>query len=207
MSVTTETNRTAELVTDGSETEFSFDMLIHAETWLEVYYKPTGGSYSQLTLKSHYTVAFNALGGSITTIGGSSPYAAGTLLIIRRPPFTELANWLYVDNHSEIAHQMDFDQKAAVDIYMLELLKRAVKFAVTSSTTGITFPEPEANKLLGWNSDGDDLENKPGPVIIETENWIIREATDADVTDVKAHLAGNLLIIHKTNGTRREYGA
>ena len=248
MSVVTETNRTAELSTDGVETDFDFGMLIHQNDWLEVYYKVTGGAYGLLTLNTDYTVSFNELGGTITTIGGSSPFATGSLLIIRRPPFTELSNWLYLDNHSEFQHQNDFDQRAAVDIYMLELLERAPKFDITSSTKGITFPEPVANEIIGWNGAGDDLENKTPDSIglslafddltdvdvdaptdkdlvafdsgsgvwknittititsLKIGNWTLIQATNADVISGDAHVAGNLLMVHDTSGTKREIG-
>lgn len=40
-----------------------------------------------------------------------------------------------------------------------------------------------------------------------TANWDVREATDDDVTASKAQAAGNLIVTHKTNGTRHEFEA
>lgn len=37
-----------------------------------------------------------------------------------------------------------------------------------------------------------------------TANWDIRDATAADVTAGEARAAGNLLMYHKTNGTKHE---
>lgn len=160
MAVTTETNRTAELTTDGVETEFDFSMLIHADTEIQVWYKATGGDYTQLTLDTHYTVVFTEDGGTITTIGGSSPYAAGVILIIRHLALTQQTNWLYNDNHTEQQHQDDFDRSVMRDLQIQEQLDRCVGFAIHSSTSGIEFPEPSADNFIGWNSAGDALENK-----------------------------------------------
>ncbi len=160
MSITTEINRTAELTTDGVETEFDFSLLIHADTELEVYYEVTGGSYTQLTLGTDYTVVFTESGGMVTTIGGSSPYAAGKILIIRHIELTQQTNWLYNDNHSEQQHQDDFDRSVMRDLQIQEELDRSPKFPTYSETVDITFPEPEANALIGWNAAGTDLENK-----------------------------------------------
>jgi hypothetical protein len=159
MSVLSEANRTAELTTDGVETDFDFSMLIHAESELLVFYKATGGSYSQLTLNTHYTVEFGEAGGTITTIGGSSPYAAGSIVIIRHLPITQQTNWLYNDNHTEQTHQDDFDRAVMRDLQIQEELDRSPKFPVHSSTKDITFPEPAAGESIRWNSAGDDLIN------------------------------------------------
>ena len=160
MSITSEKNRMAELTTDGVETEFDFDLLIHADSELEVYYKTTVGDYAQLVLNTDYTVGFGIAGGTVTTIGGSSPRAAGSILIIRHLPITQQTNWLYNDNHTEQTHQDDFDRTVMRDLQIQEQLDRCPSFLTTSSTTGITFPEPLADAHIGWNSDGDDLENK-----------------------------------------------
>lgn len=160
MSIITENNRTDELTTDGSETGFDFDMLIHADTEVQVWYEVTGGNYTQLTLDTDYTVVFTDDGGTVTTTGASSPFAAGKILIIRHIALTQQTNWLYNDNHTEQAHQDDFDRSVMRDLQIQEELDRCAKFATSSSTTGVTLPEPAANLFLGWNAAGDDLENK-----------------------------------------------
>ena len=159
MSITSEANRMAALATDGVETEFDFTLLIHAESELQVWYKVTGGDYSQLTLNSHYTIEFNSSGGTVTTTGDDSPYATGEILLIRHLPITQLVNWLYNNTHSEQAHQDDFDRAVMRDLQIQEELDRSPKFETTSDTTDITFPEPEAGKSIRWNSAGDDLIN------------------------------------------------
>lgn len=160
MSITSEINRSAEFTTDGIETDFDFDLLIHADTEIQVWYQVTGGDYVQLTLDTHYTVVFTEDGGTVTTIGGDSPYAAGKILIIRHLPITQLTNWLYNDNHTGQTHQDDFDRSVMRDLQIQEQLDRCLGFAIHSGTFGIEFPEPVADNLIGWNAAGDALENK-----------------------------------------------
>lgn len=159
MTIATESNRTAELTTDGVETEFDFGMLIHADTEVQVWYEATGGSYTQLVLDTDYTVVFTEDGGTVTTIGGSSPYAAGTILIIRHIALTQQTNWLFNDNHTGPQHEDDFDRAVMRDLQIQEQLDRCPKFPAYSETIDIIFPEPEAGKSIRWNSDGDDLIN------------------------------------------------
>ncbi|KKN16569.1 hypothetical protein LCGC14_0974490 [marine sediment metagenome] len=160
MAVTTEANRTAELTTDGVETSYDFDMLIYDESHVDVYFKATGGSYAQLALNTDYGVIFTELGGTVTTSGFTAPLVAGTLLIIRDIPDTQQTNWLYLDNHSEVQHQNDFDRAVIRILQLLEQIERSPKFAIHSQTTDINFPEPVANQIIGWNGAADDLENK-----------------------------------------------
>lgn len=179
MSITTENNRTAELVTDGSETEFDFSMLIHDESEVSVYFKATGGSYAQLTLNSDYGVTYTEYGGTVSTDGYTAPLAAGTLLIIRHIDITQQSNYVYNDIHTGQRHQDDFDRTVMRDLQIQELIKRAVKFAIHSSTKDIAFPEPEANKYVGWDSAGAALTNKTPDALGLTA--ALNDLSDVDV--------------------------
>jgi len=44
-----------------------------------------------------------------------------------------------------------------------------------------------------------------GSTAAETPNWFIREATATDVTNGVATAAGNLIVEHKTEGTKHEF--
>ncbi|MGR3292505.1 MAG: hypothetical protein ACUZ9M_00650 [Candidatus Scalindua sp.] len=48
---------------------------------------------------------------------------------------------------------------------------------------------------------------KTGKKIGETSNWVIEEANAADVTANRAKVAGDLIIRHKTSGTKMELEA
>ena len=182
MTITSEDNRTEEQTTDGIETEFDFDMLIHADTEVQVWYEVTDGEYIQLALDTNYTVIFTDDGGTVTTIGPDSPYAAGKILIIRHIALTQVTNWLYNDNHTGPQHMHDFDRSAMRDLQLQDTLDRVVTLAIHSSTTGIILPEPEANELLGWNAAGTNLAN------ISTAALVILIADELDLDDFVAEL-------------------
>ena len=199
MSITTETNRTAELTTDGAETDFDFSLLIHDESELQVLYKVTDGSYSQLTLNTDYGVVFTEYGGTVSTNGYIAPLAAGTLLIIRHIALTQQTNWLYNDNHSGTQHQDDFDRSVMRDLQMQEELDRCPKFLLSSSTTGIGFPEPDANQIIGWNAAGTNLTNiSPAALAVLIAEDIIAGEVPTELTDltdvtIDVPVAGNVL--------------
>ncbi len=44
-----------------------------------------------------------------------------------------------------------------------------------------------------------------GSTLGETPNWFMREATADDVTNSQARVVGNLIVLHKTNGTKFEF--
>ena len=199
MSITTEINRTAELTTDGAETDFDFSLLIHDESELQVLYKVTDGSYSQLTLNTDYGVVFTEYGGTVSTDGYIAPLAAGTLLIIRHIELTQQTNWLYNDNHSGTQHQDDFDRSVMRDLQMQEELDRCPKFLLSSSTTGIGFPEPDANQIIGWNAAGTNLTNiSPAALAVLIAEDIIAGEVPTELTDltdvtIDTPVAGNVL--------------
>ena len=205
MAITTETNRTDELTTDGVETDFDFALLIHDESWLQVKYKAdAGGDYTDLVLDTDYGVVFTESGGTVSTEGYRVPLADGKLLIIRRPPLTEKTNWLYNDNHTEQTHQNDFDHRSMCDIWLLEQLDRCPKFPIHSDTVDITFPEPVANEIIGWNAGGTDLTNmsiSAIAVLVSAEIIAgdVPENLD-DLADVDAvQVNGNFIVADGTN--------
>ena len=105
-------------------------------------------------------MVFTEFGGTVSTSGFTAPLVAGTLLIVRHIPDTNETSWLYNDKHSETQHQNDFDRAVIRILQLLEQIERAPQFAIHSQTKDITFPEPIANQIIGWNGAADDLENK-----------------------------------------------
>lgn len=199
MAIGTEKNRMTGFTTDGVVEEFDFDLLIHVDTELQVWWKATGGNYALLTLNSDYGIAFNEQGGTVSTSGHTAPLAAGTLLIIRHIELTQQTNWHYNDAHTSGQHQNDFDRSAMRDLQQQEELDRSPKFAIHSGTTGITFPEPAANMILGWNAGGTGLANiSPATLAVLIADKIIAGSIPnvlTDLTDITitAPVSGDLL--------------
>lgn len=204
MAVTTENNRTDELITDGVVEEFDFSMLIFDKSEVEVYYKPDDGRYNSLLLDTNYGVTFTEDGGTVSTNGYSAPLAAGKLLIIRHLELTQQTNWLYNDNHTEQTHQDDFDRAVMRDLQIQGELNRCPKFPIHSSTKDITFPEPQVGYLIGWNSAGDNLTNISPPAAAGAITAILN---DLDDVIIAAPINGDLLRYNGTEWTNDLAGA
>ena len=159
MTVKTEKNRMAAYATDGVVVDFDFDFEIYEEAQVEVWYHATGDSYDQLTLNTDFGVTFGDGAGTVTTDGYRAPLPAGALLLIRNLNILSETDWFNNDSHSERQHQADIDRACMVDLQQQEELDRCPKLTKTSGTTDITVPEPEADRLLSWDEDGDDLKN------------------------------------------------
>ena len=113
------------------------------------------------TITTHYTVTGvgDAGGGDIVF---TTPPATGTLnvVFIRSVPVTQETDYVENDPFPAAAHEDALDKLTMLVQQTDEKHSRTPKFAVTSSTSDITFPEPSADEVIGWNAAGDDLENK-----------------------------------------------
>lgn len=178
MTVDAETNRVS-YDTDGVETEFDFSFEIHADSWLLLRFQPTGGSWSNLVLNTDYTVSRIAgeLGGTVTTL---NVYPAGTLRIIRIPPNRQETEYEHRTALYSGTLESDTDIPVIQNISQQEQIDRALKFDIASTTEDITVPEPESNKVLGWNAAGDGLENKTPDALGLTA--ALDDLTDVDVS-------------------------
>lgn len=159
MTIATESNRMAAYATDGIITGYDFDFEIYDEAEVEVWYRESGKAYSQLGLNTDFGVTFGDGAGTVTTDGYRAPLQAGALLLIRHLNILQETDWFNNDSHSEDQHQIDFDRGCMIDLQQQEELDRSPKFIKTSSTRLITFPEPEADRLISWNGDADNLKN------------------------------------------------
>ncbi|MHC4316641.1 MAG: hypothetical protein ACYSW3_29715, partial [Planctomycetota bacterium] len=154
MTVNVEKNRMAAYTTDGVLVDFDFDFEIYNEAEVEVWYEPDGENYYQLTLNTDYGVTFGGGTGTVGTDGYRVPLPTGKLLLIRHLDILSETDWFNNDSHSENQHQTDFDRNCMIDLQQQEELDRCPKFLKTSDTEDITFPEPVANNLIGWNAGG-----------------------------------------------------
>lgn len=102
----------------------------------------------------------NPDGGEITLTGGN--LASGYTLSIRRVldivQETDLRNQ---GRYYAESVERQFDRQVMIDQQQQDELDRALKIPETSDPSDFdtSLPVPEADKLIGWNSDGDGLEN------------------------------------------------
>lgn len=140
--------------TASGGTTFAYTFLAQQSTDLAVYDAGT------LVATSAYTVTGtgSATGGSV--IFTVAPTAGHSIIILSAAAYTQGAD--LVDNDPFAAATMEgaLDRNTILSKQLKEITDRAPKFIPTSSTSGITFPEPLANYYVGWNAAGSDLENK-----------------------------------------------
>lgn len=161
MSVT-ETYEPVLLETDGSETDFDFDFSVFDDTDLVVAIvdPDTLEVLDTPELGVDYTVTLNTSTVGGTVVFGNAP-ADGQLVSIRRDiPTTQgtdiPSGGLF--RESQIENALD---KAILLIQQLEeQIGRALLQNPYQETPEIIIPVPEAGTVLGWNDDGDGLENK-----------------------------------------------
>lgn len=145
---------------DGSTQAFSYNFLIDTETEIEVVLADVAGIETVQTLTTHYTVSgvgSNA-GGTVTFV--TAP-AAGETVSVRR--VTAQDQGVDLQNRGAVVPEVleaAFDETVKMVQDLQEQVSRSITLRLTANTVGITVPAPEANKIVGWNAAGTNLENK-----------------------------------------------
>lgn len=143
---------------DGSTTVFSYPVRFLADAELVVVLEDSDGTQVQKTLTTHYTVtgAGNVNGGSVTML--TAPASGETLRIYRKTAKKQVIDLADSTRNPAQSVEDQLDRFAMADQDMEAQLGRALKVKVGS--TAPLFPAPSADKLIGWDADGDSLENK-----------------------------------------------
>lgn len=153
---------------NGSKTAFTFSFEVFDEAELEVYkvVKATGVATLQ-TITTDYTVSLNTSspGGTVTYV--TAPSALQESFIKRVVPLTQETDIPNVGGIREEQIENQFDRAVMVDQQLQEQIDRCPKLPDTSTLSGLELPTPEASKYLGWNADGDELENKSAPTNVD----------------------------------------
>jgi hypothetical protein len=163
MTISTETNR-AQANGNGTTTAFSFPYYFGAQSELQVYLTTSAGVRTLQTIATHYTISGTvtngvyATGGTVTFV--TAPPTGSKVTIVRDTPQTQDVAVDKLATFRSQAMQRAFDKRAAAEQDLQEQVGRAPKLKVDTTSTTPTFPEPSADKIVGWNAAGSDLENK-----------------------------------------------
>lgn len=153
---------------NGVTTAFAIDFQFFTSAELLVTLISSAGVETVQTITTHYTVSG----------GGSTSPATGTVTMVTAPPSgsklrveratlaTQTSAWGNGDRFSETSLNRALD-RIAVRVQEIETdAARAFKQSWQDFSDGsgaeINFPTPEAGKYIGWNDDGDGLENLDG---------------------------------------------
>ena len=138
---------------NGSTTAFAYTFKALVKTDVEVLVNDT-----VKLVDTDYTVAGLGASGGGTVTFTTAPASAAKVTILRKQPVQQLSD--YVPNEAMPAERIekDLDKLAMIAQQQKEVLDRTPKLPKKSTLSGITFPEPGADKYIKWNSTGTDLE-------------------------------------------------
>lgn len=161
MSVST-TARKQQFVLDGVEDTFTFTFRALTSAPEDIKCKVTAsGVETDLTYTTDFTVAINAdgVGGTVTLVDPAG-VGSGTLTVYRETTNTQESDYDDYNQFPADTLENDLDKRTMVAQESAEALARTAKLPISVTGADPELPVPSANKLIGWNSDGDGLENK-----------------------------------------------
>lgn len=171
--------------------DFTFRALTTAPTDIKCKHitVATGAESADLTYTTDYTVSINSngIGGTVTVTDAKS--SAFQLLVYRDTTDTQESDYSDFDQFPADTLERDLDKRTMIAQEQSEEQDRIVKYPISSTVGTITFPNPVADQYIGWNSDGDDLENKNtqslGTIVLDTDGTLAANS-DAKVASQKA---------------------
>lgn len=144
---------------DGSTLVFPYTFKIFAASDLVVTQVDSSDVETVLVLNSQYTVSgVGDAGGGNVTLTITAPSATDTLVIQRVLSITQGTDYVENDPFPANSHENALDRLTFICQQLQEQLNRVLIQPITISTQ-ITFPSPEASKVIAWNSGATALEN------------------------------------------------
>ncbi len=150
---------------DGATVSFSTGFVFLANAHVTVILRASDGTETTWTEGTQYTLTGAGTGaaGTVTVDASPTDYtpASGTTLVIKRTaPETQGTSLPLGGAFPSSTVEQMIDQLTMLIQAHSEEISRSLVLAETSSFSGLTLPDPSADKVLGWNSGGTDLENK-----------------------------------------------
>ena len=154
---------------DGSTTAFAYSFKIFADADLQVIIRASTGAETTKSLSTHYTVsgAGAESGGTVTFTSGNTPASGETVVIRRNLGLTQATDYVENDPFPAESHEDALDRLTFIAQGIQEELDRSFKVSKTNSITTPEFVDDastRASKLLGFSSDGNNLEATTGRV-------------------------------------------
>jgi len=149
---------------DGSTTSFTVNFKFLKNADVKAILRDSAGAETTWTEGTQYNLTGKgqASGGTLTIITSPTDYtpASGETLVIKRAAGETQDTSLPLGGDLPSTSVEDaLDRLVMLVQAHTEEIGRIPQFSETSTASGITFPDPSASKVVGWNSDGDDLAN------------------------------------------------
>lgn len=145
---------------NGSTVEFQIDFMFMHDEDVEVVLKDETGAEQLQVSGTDYQLI-----GAGEQVGGACrmtiPPASGQSLHIRRnPAVVQGTDYPENDAFPAASHEAALDYLTMICQSLSERLDRTISFRVSSAVCGVNLPEPEADRVLAWNTLGSNLENR-----------------------------------------------
>lgn len=171
MTVSATARRAGPYACDGVDTSFDFAFKVFADADIRVVLATSAGAESDLTLTTHYTVSRNAdqennPGGSITTVGASSPYAAGnTITIVGNIAYTQTADITNAGGFFPEVVENALDRVTILAQQLKELFARVISFPASDSGPSgeLVSAANRASKWLAFDASGNPIASTTTP--------------------------------------------
>lgn len=159
MTISTTTSRIT-YAGDGVTVSFAVPFIFFGADEIDVIERSLeSGNEALKVLTTHYNVTGGA-GATGTVTALVAPDAARSWTIARRTKRTQMVDYTPNDPFPAETHERALDRLTALIQEVDDKVGRSAALSPTSAVTGLTLPDPEADKLLGWRSDLSGLENK-----------------------------------------------
>ena len=154
------------LLGTGAQTTWPFTFKVFAATDIAVTIADSLGVETALVYGVDFNVTLNANqetspGGTVTyPISGAALPVGKRLVIFGNLPYDQPLDLPSGGNFSPLALENQLDRLTMQIQQLREQVGRAVQVSVTTSAN-VGLPPPTASNLIGWNENGDNLENYP----------------------------------------------
>lgn len=145
---------------NGVTTGFAFTFNAGGTDELRVIKAVTAtGAETELASGSGYSVSCTngdcSSGGTVTVVDTCA--SGSTITILRDVDLTQETDYTEGMPALYETFEADLDKQVRINQEQHEVLARAVKMRESSTLTGVTVPDPVANRIIGWNSAATDL--------------------------------------------------
>lgn len=160
MTISTTTNK-VQYNCDGVTKDFDFTFPITTETDIVVILINSVGAETTFDYITDYTVSTAPWdsGGTITTTADDAWASGYQILIKRLMTLVQSTDYVSNDPFPAETHEAALDRLVMISQQLDEENDRAIKLPQSSAYADLELPDPEAEKILAWNSAEDGLKN------------------------------------------------
>ena len=175
-------NTISRVVYNGNDatTAFNTTFVFGVEGEIVVTLVDSSGVETVQTLTTHYTVSGGS--GSTGTVTMVTAPATGEELVLQRvTDRTQETDYPEGGTFPAESHEDALDKLTKICQEIEDDLSRAIKLPITTGNSDLEIPEPEASKILAWNSGATALENVDPTDVGEDLDAVITAAAKGDI--------------------------